>query len=668
MTSAWRRAPDPTSGYSVAQARSLEPHLRRGRALVVVLVLFLIMVLVGSVIAIFSMLDGSGPSLAEGSVLVVDIGGPLPEQPMAEQPMPGLGRRYVSVMEIDSALRKAAVDERVERLLIRPQGLSAGFGKVQELRGMILRFKEESEGKPVTCWMEAGANREYYLATACDEIFMAPEGFLLVNGLHLGVTFYKGTLDKLGVEAEFARAGKYKSAIEPMTSEQMSPAFRQMMEELADSLYDDMVEAIAETRGLTPMQVEAIIDDPPFTAAAAARAGLIDGLYYRDQLLDHLAGEQVEPISADLPAVAGILDGDDDSADPPTILPRSAQAEAGDDDSAEPAYADQDDEPEIERISMEEYRMVRLSSLGLGKGPKVAVLYCEGQIMSGASSPAGGFGGATMGSDTIAAALRKIREDDSIKAAVLRVDSPGGSGLASDVMWREVELLRRTKPVVVSMGDYAASGGYYIAMGADAIVAQPGTLTGSIGVFAGKYNLAGLYDKVGLTTESIKRGEMSDLFASDRSLGEDGRDKLSEFVDEFYAAFITKAAEGRDTTPEAIHHVAQGRVWTGQQAYDVGLVDELGSFRTALQLAKEKAGIDGDARLVIYPRQPTFIEQLLNNSAGPGMLAPLLDSFASSGHLPDVAALRSARRLLDAAPLFAEGRPVLMSPYHIDVW
>ncbi len=649
--------------------------MRRGRALVVVLVLFLIVVLVGSVIGIFSMLDGSGPSVAEGSVLVMNIGGPLPEQPMPEQPISGLGRRYTSVLEIDSALRKAAVDERVDRVLIRPQPMAAGYGKVQELRAIILRFKEESEGKPVTCWMEAGANREYFLATACDEIYMAPEGFLLVNGLHLGVTFYKGTLDKLGVEAEFTRAGKYKSAIEPMTSEQMSPAFRHMMEELADSLYGDMVDAIAESRGLSRAEVEAIIDDPPFTSAAAVRAGLIDGLFYRDQLMDHLAGTEVEPIPATLPDVAGLLlaGDDDDSAlfAPPPPLPRAPEvADGDDDDSADAEAAEEEDEPEpeIDRISMDEYALVRPSTLGLGKGPKVAVLYAEGQIMSGASSPPGAFGGATMGSDTIARALRRIRDDDTIKALVIRVDSPGGSGLASDVIWREVELVRERIPVVVSMGDYAASGGYYIAMGADAIVAQPGTLTGSIGVFAGKYNLAGLYDKVGLNTESIKRGEMSDLFAADRPLGEEGQRKLSEFVDEFYAGFITKVAQGRDSDAMSVHALAQGRVWTGKQAYDVGLVDELGSFRTALQLAKEKAEIEGEVRLALYPRQPTFWEQLLESGGAPGLLAPLMDTWAPGGALPDNAAVRSAHRLLTAAPLFAQGQPVLMAPYHIDVW
>jgi protease-4 len=205
-------------------------------------------------------------------------------------------------------------------------------------------------------------------------------------------------------------------------------------------------------------------------------------------------------------------------------------------------------------------------------------------------------------------------------------------------------------------------------MGADAIVAQPATLTGSIGVFAGKYNLGGLYEKLGLKTESIKRGEMSDMFAADRPLGKAGTEKLTEFIDEFYGVFITKAAEGRHVAPRAIHEVAQGRVWTGEQALEVGLIDELGSFRTALGLAKEKAGIEGEVSLVLYPRQPTFLEQLLNRSTLGGTLAPLLDGWTTAPGLPQRNALTAAARLIRAAPLFANGTPVLMSPYDLQVW
>lgn len=664
--------------------------MSRGRALVLILVVFLLLVVVGSAVAIFTMLKdgGAGGKVAKGSVLVLNIGGSLPEQPAPEAPFAGMEGAGTSMLELDSALRKAAVDKRIERVLVRPGGLGTGYAKVQELRAAMRRFSEES-GKPIDCWMEAAGNKEYLLATGCDKIYMAPEGLLLVNGLDMGVTFYKGTLDKIGVKADFARAGKYKSALEPMTSTSMSPAFREMMEALADDLYGDFVDAIATSRSLSPERVRALIDDPPFTASAAVRAGMIDGLFYRDQLIRYLAGEDVEPIAAVAPTLAPTLwDAPFADAVPEGAVATPVDEVAGtggdgvaevssdkaDDDSASGAPDDDDSagpgqvhEPELDQVSLAEYRKTSPSSLGLGKGPKIAVVFCEGQITSGRSNPGGGLSSKSMGSDTIAAAVRKARRDDAIKAIVLRIDSPGGSGLASDVIWREVELARRVKPVVVSMSDYAASGGYYIAMAADAIVAEPGTLTGSIGVFGGKYTLSGLYEKLGMTTERIKRGEMADLFSSTRPLGDTGRAKLEEYIDSFYETFIRKAGAGRGVSPMAIHEVAQGRVWTGKAALQVGLVDELGTFRTALKLAKEKAGIEGEVSLTLLPRQPSFWEQLLESQAAPGLGGSLsLDQTLLRGQPGVEAAWDGLSRFLGAAPLFASGQPVLMPPYHIE--
>lgn len=666
--------------------------MKRGRALVLVLVLFLVAVLVGSIVAIVSMVRGGGGSVEDGSTLVLRIGGALPEQPQPDDGFGALtGGVSTSVLEIDSALRKAAVDDRVARVLVEPGALGTGYAKVFELRDALRRFSTES-GKPVLCWMESASNKEYLLATGCDEIYMAPAGLILVNGLHFGVTFYKGTLDKLGVEADFARAGKYKSAVEPMTSEEMSPSFRSMLESMADSLFGEFVAAIASSRDLDEAAVRALVDNPPLTAAAGVRAGLLDGLLYRDQLLAKLAGEEVEPIAADAPKLGLLLDDtlaneappaprEDAAAEDAAALadsaPTPAPSPAATPEAEEAAEADGDVDgaPDSDRAGFEdadpdliglgEYGQVRPSSLGLGKGPKVAVIFCEGQIMSGDSDGRG----RRMGSDTIAAAVRKARKDESIKAVVLRVDSPGGSGLASDIMWREIVLTKRVKPVVVSMSDYAASGGYYIAMAADAIVAQPTTLTGSIGVFGGKYNLGGLYEKIGLRTDDVKRGELSDLFAADRGLGEAGHTKFSEFIDEFYETFITKAAEGRGVGPLDIHEHAQGRVWTGEQAKEVGLVDELGNLRTALKIAKEKAGIDGEASLVLLPRQLTPLERLLQD--GPGGLKALL----SQPSLLDAVPLRgpagdptaSVRRLIEVAPLLSSGEPVLLAPYHLDI-
>ena len=655
--------------------------MKNGRLLVLLLVVFLLVVFVSSIVAIVVMLGDDDTGAEAGTTLVLGLGGAMPEQPPAEAPLAGLGNQPLSIFEVDTGLVRAASDDDVAQLHIEIGGLAIGYGKVEELRSIIERFSIES-GKPVTCWMEAAGNKEYLLSLACDRVFMAPEGFFLVNGLHLGVTFYKGTLDKLGVEAEFTRAGKYKSAIEPMTSTEMSEPYRRMMDALADSLYGHLVTTIAESRGMDRAAVEALIDDPPLTAQAAYDAGLIDGLLYDDQMRAYLAGK---------PLLPELLGDDDDSAgddDDSAAADRTAAmlAQADDDDSALqgaldawaggddddsafidsriPRRAAEDDDPP--RMGFRSYND-GLPRLSKGKGKKVAVVFCEGQITSGKSRT-----GSSMGSDTIARAIRRARQNDDVGAIVLRVDSPGGSGLASDIMWREAELARLedNKPVVVSMSDLAASGGYYISMGADAIVAQPTTLTGSIGVFAGKYNVAGLYENLGLTTESIKRGEYSDLFVLNKPLGEDGTAKLEEFVDTFYGGFISKVARGRSTTPAAVHAVAQGRVWTGDQADDIGLVDEIGSLRTAIGIAKDKAGIEGETRLLLYPRQPTFWEELLEGGNGPlGMLGLAADTavLRTGGGALLGQELDAARQFLLAAPLMGSGQPVLMTPYHIHV-
>ncbi len=681
--------------------------------------------LVTSVVGIGLIIKAGGASVKEGSTLVLKLRGPLPEQTLPEQPFAMLGPDYISILQIDQVLHEAAFDDRIERLLIRIDAISAGYGKVQELREIIARFSRDS-GKPTTCWLEMGGNKEYLVATACDEIFMAPQGFLLVNGLDINVTFFKGTFDKLGIEAEFTRSGKYKSAVEPLTSTEMSVPYRNMLNSLADSIFTGFVDTIAEARGLSAEKVRAIIDDPPLSAAGAQRAGLIDGLYYRDQLLDHLGEEEVEPISADRlsldlpeePAATpspssgksgqAVARGSASSSQPASHVPGKGEvpealsgllrskptaeqtseaedAEATEEPTTEESTAEkavsedevvaEQESPETKdskedgpaRVGLSEYQRSMSSFGGIGSSPRVAVIYCEGQITSG-TSDSDAVSGGTMGSATISKAIRRARLDEKVKAIVLRVDSPGGSGLASDIIWRETQLARKAgKPVIISMGDMAASGGYYIAMGADMIIAQPSTLTGSIGVFAGKYNLAELYKKVGLTSEHIKRGAMADIFSPGKPLGDSGRAKLGEFVDEFYSTFLRKGAQGRGTTPELLHRVAQGRVWTGQQAREIGLVDELGSLRTAITVAKEKAGIEGKAELLVLPELPSFIDSLLGKSSASTSLLGALDRTSLYRQLGMRPALGTGARLLRAAPLVSSNTPLLMAPYQIEV-
>jgi len=608
------------------------PMRRNTKIALVVLGLLALMATAGAVTIYFLVFD-STPRIPDDSTLVIHVGGVLSEQPAIPDPLAEVlgARGGTSVIEIDSALRKAAVDDRIKAVVLRIEPLACGMGKVQELRTSIARYRGETS-KPIIAWMDYAGNKEYYLAAACTEIYMPAEGMVLFTGLRFSVTFFKGTLDKLGIQAEFTRVGEYKSAVEPFTREEMSEEFRAVLESLADDLYDRMIADIAANRGMEPARLREIVDDPPMTAAGAVEAGLVDELLYRDEI-----EQRLKP-------------------------------------------ADAEDWPLVDLYT---YADVSPRSLGLGKGPKVAVIYCEGTITGGESAPPVWGGDASMGSATITRALRAAREDEDIEAVVMRIDSPGGSGLASDLIWREVQLTSEEKPVIASMSDYAASGGYYIAMGADAIVAEPSTLTGSIGVFAGKMSFSDLYDKVGLSVETVERGQYADLLTTSRAYTPEERDKIAEMVEDFYSSFISKAAQGRGVEPEEIDRVARGRVWTGAQALEVGLVDEVGGFRAALEVAKQKAGIEPDQEvsLVILPEQYTLLDELLGTkgasssaadrtgrnaaAASPWARRPQVDGGlgALAAALPELG--QPLGQFLHAVPLLASGAPVAMMPFSL---
>jgi protease-4 len=478
--------------------------------------------------------------------------------------------------------------------------VTVGWAGTQEIRDVIGTFKDS--GKPCIVWGDQFTNMEYYLATACDDIRMAPSGITLVNGLSMTQSYYAEALAELGVSANFEHVGDFKSAVEPYERTGPSEAASEATNALLDSLYSQFLRGIAQGRSMTIDEAEALIDVPPMNPEDSLARGMVDALEYRDEVLD----------------------------------------EVGED-----------------RRKMSEY-IAQLRRSWTQGGQSIAVIYAEGAIISGESGSEL-FGGSFIGDRTVSKQLRQVREDDDVVAVVIRVNSPGGSGSASDTIWREVALTRAEKPVVISMGDYAASGGYYISMGANKIFAEPGTLTGSIGVFGGKMNLAGFYEEwLRISLHTYERGEQSTLFSSMSDFDDGEREVFRAFLQGFYTTFITKAAEGRGMTTEELHAVAQGRVWTGEQALERGLVDELGSTGDAIAAAAELAEVT-DYAIQRLPERKGFFDQLMDELANPESASAALAS-----ELPD-----SIQRGLSTAATLEQvvgvGGPVVMMPGTIEV-
>jgi protease IV len=524
-----------------------------------------------SVIGIALMLEFSGkPSIAKNSVLLLKVSGDLPdytpEDPLAKAFGMGGGQSFSSLL---TQLRKAKVDERIGAVLIDIQFPQIGMAKADELRDAIKDVR--SSGKPVYAYMEMGSNKDYYIATACDKVFLPPSGDLAINGLAANVMFYRGTLDKIGVEPEFIQIGKYKNAPDQYLRKDMAEGHREVMNAILDDYFTRMTNAIADSRKKSPEDVKAIIDNAPYNAIKAKELGLIDGAIYRDELYNELK-----------------------------------------------KTLGYEEKKELEFVGGSEYKEVPASSLGLNNGAEVAVIYASGGIVSGKSSNGGfGGGGQMSGSDTLVQAINDAADDDAIKAIVLRVDSPGGSALASDLMWHALENAKAKKPLVVSMSDYAASGGYYIACNANKIVAEPSTLTGSIGMFTGKMNLKGLYNWAGVSNEYLLRGKNAGLYRESEKWTPEEHAKMVESANTvYYDNFVPKVAKGRGKTAEEINAIGQGHVWTGFQAKDKGLVDEYGGLEKAIDIAKELANLpaEKDVKRVVFPAPTPFFESLFDSS------------------------------------------------------
>jgi protease-4 len=543
--------------------------LRRGVAVVLVLIGLAIVASFGALVGMF-LLVGREPPVAQNSTLFLRLGGEL-----AEVEPGGLVGQFIeappTIRAVVDMLRKARTDRRVSSVVLRLNGSLGLWGKVQEIREAIADYRRS--GKTIVGYIESGGEQEYYIAAGCDKVFLMPASSLDLSGIATYEIFLRGTLDKIGAYPDFLHVGEYKTASNTFTERTFTPAHREMAESLTVDMYAQLVKGIADSRKKREAEVRAIIDRGPLLPEEAVRLGLVDDLAYEDQIDDKVR-----------------------------------------------LGATRD-----RRIDAREYHRVSSRSVGLERGPRIAVIYAVGLISSGEGSYDSPEG-AIAGSDTLVEYIRKARADAGIKAIVLRVDSPGGSAIASDVIWREVLLTRNHKPVVASMSDVAASGGYYIAMPADVIVAEPATLTGSIGVVVGKFVLAGTFDKLGVNMEAVSRGRYAQLPSPMRPFDAEERAKVEEQMQATYDLFVEKAAQARKTTPERIDAVAQGRVWTGRQAQKVGLVDELGGLMRAVAIAKERAKIpaDREVEIVTFPPKKTFYQALTDpfgtGSAGPGIL------------------------------------------------
>ncbi|HZA04257.1 MAG TPA: signal peptide peptidase SppA [Propionibacteriaceae bacterium] len=458
------------------------------------------------------------------------------------------------------ALYEAGEDSRVVGLITKVGG-ALPWATMQELRLGVEAFR--GSGKPAVAWAETfddGSARltAYVLASAFQEIWLQPGGGVGPLGVGVETTFLRGALDKLGIEPQFEQRHEYKNAADQFQRTELTPAHRESLERLTGSLYDDAVQLIAAGRSTDPDQLRAIMDASPYTAAEAREAGLVDRLGYRDEVY--------ASVRSRFPTTPELL------------------------------FADR-------------WKPARRPSWPKRHRGHVALVDARGAIAQGRSRR--GLGGRQVGSDTVSAQLRAAQQDDRARAVVLRVDSPGGSAVASEVIWREMVRLRDSgKPVVVSMGDVAASGGYYIACPADTILALPGTLTGSIGVFGGKFVVAELLERLGLTTGTVQQGERALMYSGRRRFDEHEQSRLAATIDAVYADFVAKVATGRGRSPEEIEAVARGRVWSGQDAVAAGLVDRLGGLREAVDEARTRGDLPDDAPVQPAGQVPAFVRLL----------------------------------------------------------
>jgi protease IV len=551
------------------------------------------------VLAIGRLFSPKAPAVPANSALVLDLTGSVPEAAPVDIPFPPTQLQSApTVRDVWTSLREAATDNRIKAVVIQPRSLAIGWGKLEEFRQELLDFKRS--GKPVYAFLQGPGSREYYLASVADKIFLSPDDDLNVKGFLVGAVFFKDTLDKLGIQVQVDHIGRYKDAGDIFTRTNMSPETREVLNQVLDEIYGGFCSTVGQFRHKSADEVRSLIDNGPFAANQAKSSGLVDELGYEDQ------------VYGDLKKKLGL--------------------------------------GQINKLSIRTYfRAVP------GKGDHIALLVGEGDIVRG--DPDSSFSNeVAIAANAFAKTIRQVRNDHTVKGVILRVDSPGGDAVASDEILHELKLLSNAKPLVISMSDVAASGGYFISMTGDRVLAYPDTITGSIGVLYVRPNVHGFFDKLGIQEDILSRGRLAEIDSDYVPLSDAARQKLHELIQASYKSFVTDVAKARKETYDQIDPVAQGRVWMGTQARQNGLVDELGGLDQAVALIRKKANLPstGDTNLIMYPPRRSLIDILTNTSP---------DAFETS------VAENRLRKLVPGLPgrAFLKGGILRILPYELTV-
>ena len=515
------------------------------------------------------------------TVLTLRIEGEIPEQSPHDSLRDWLAGSTTTVTDITEALERARTDPHITGLEVRVSETTMSMGKIQEIRDRIRAFNRAR--KFSVAYLEFATDKSYYLASACQTIILLPKSEFHIHGMMVSTTFLRGTFDKLGIYPDFLHIGDYKNATNVYTEKKFTAAHREATKGLVDDWYHQFVQGVAEARGLTADEVAKTVAAGPYNSDAVPATHLVDRVAYWDEARK---------------------------------------------------YVEQKNHGNDRRIGLHTY-LERTDTIS---GTKLAVIFAVGEIMPGRSGDSP-LGSETMGSETIAREFRRAREDDAVKAVVLRVDSPGGVAFSSEVIRHELVLTRQSKPVVVSMSDVAASGGYWIAMSANRIIAEPGTLTGSIGVLMGKFNIQGLYAKLGLSEDFIATTENSTLEYPFQNFSPAQREVVMKNMQTTYDDFLQGVATGRHMNMADVHKIAQGRVWTGERARQLGLVDELGGLHTAIARARDLAKIPADEKvsLMFLPERRSLLERLADMSGDNNASVQSLSPRAWLRHLESLA-------------------------------